>query len=157
MNCQDAQYHTLAGGPLPAEAQAHIRACPGCTQELSALRSIESRLAGAAPPPELPSGLEHRVMARLRPRRLLSWAGVPAAAALLLASALLTAWLYWAPLPHPQTSILPSGVSAELPPLEDSTASLLQACEPIAAQLPTVQPEEMEGYLAPTEQGGWNG
>ena len=157
MNCQEALHHALAGGPLPAEASEHVRTCPACTRELSELRSMEFCLAGAAPMPELPADFEHRVLARLRPRRRFSWAGGRAAAALLLTSALLTAWLYRAPLLHPATAYAPSGVSADLPLLEDSTAGLLQACEPIAAQLSDVQPEEVEGYLAPTEQGGWNG
>lgn len=161
MNCHDALRHSFAEGPLPAEAQGHVRACPACAQELSELRSIESRLAGAAPPAWLPPGLERRVLARLRPRGRFAWAGIPAAATLLMASTLLTAWLLTSPAPRPlpaaaQTSQASAGPNA-LAMMEDSTANLLQAYEPIVAQMTEIQPEEIQGYLSPTEQGGWNG
>lgn len=158
MNCQDALRHALAGGPLPAEAQEHVRSCPDCKRELSELQSIESRLAEAAPPTGLPSGLEDRVLWRLRPRRRLTWTHMPAAAALLLAAALMTAWLTRVPAPHPAAAALPSlNLSQGLSSLDDSTAGLLQAYEPITEQLPDVPAEEMEGVLSPTERGGWNG
>jgi len=158
MNCQDALRHALAEGLMPAEAQEHVHSCPACTQELVEFRSIESRLAGAAPPPELPEGLEDRVLLRLPPQRRLSWAHMPAAAALLLTAALMTAWLTRVPAPYPATASLPSStLSQDLSFLDDSTAGLLQAYEPIAEQLPDVPTEEMEGVLSPTERGGWNG
>lgn len=158
MNCQDALRHALAGGPLPAEAQGHVHACHACTQELSDLQSIESRLVEAAEPPELPPGLEDRVLLRLRPRRRLAWTRIPAAAALLLAAALMTAWLTRVPAPHLATASLPSSdLSQGLSFLDDSTAGLLQAYEPVTEKLPDVPAEEMEGVLSPAERGGWNG
>ena len=143
---------------MPAEAQEHVRFCRACTHELSELRSISSRLAGAGPPPELPADLEDRVLLHLRPRRRSSWGHLPAAAALLVAAALMTAWLTRVPAPHPATAPLPPfTASVDLSFLDDSTVGLLQAYEPIAEQLPDVPTEEMEGVLSPTEQGGWNG
>jgi hypothetical protein len=146
---------------MPAEAQEHVRACTACAQELSELRSIETRLAGAAPSGLLPSGLERRVLARLRPRPRFAWAGIPAAAALLMASTLLTAWLLTSSAPRPlpeaaQASQAWTGPTA-LSEVEDSTANLLQAYEPVISQMTEVEPEEIQGYLSPTEQGGWNG
>jgi len=161
MTCQDALRHGLAGGPMPAEAREHVRACPACARELSALRAVESRLAGAAPPALLPVGLERRVLARVRRRRRFDWAAIPAAAALLTASALLTAWLLLSS--APPSSSPPAAwpqISAEesaLPAVEDTTANLLQAYDSLNAPMGDVEPEEIQEVLSPTEQGGWNG
>jgi len=161
MTCQDALRHGLAGGPMPAEAREHLRACPACARELSELRSMESRLAGAAPPALLPVDLEHRVLVRVRPRRRFAWAGIPAAAALLTASTLMTAWLLLSSAPAPSSySAPPPEVSmgaASLSAAEDTTANLLQAFDPLTAQMVEVEPEEIQEVLSPTEQGGWHG
>ncbi len=146
---------------MPAEAREHVRTCPACARELSALRAMESRLAGAAPPALLPVDLERRVLARVRPRRQFGWAGIPAAAALLTASALMTAWLLLSSPPPPCSPSapwpqVPTDQSA-LPAVEDTTANLLQAYDPLTAQMGDVEPEEIQEVLSPTEQGGWNG
>ena len=162
MICQDALRHGLAGGPMPIEAREHLRACHACARELSELRSMEFRLAGAAPPSTLlPPDIEHRILARVRPRRRFAWAGIPAAAALLMASMLMTAWLLTSSAPAPSSSSIPlpraPSNAAALSAAEDSTANLLQAYDPLAAQMADVEPEEIQEVLSPTEQGGWNG
>jgi hypothetical protein len=161
MNCQDALRHSLAGAPFPADAQEHVRTCPTCALELSELRSIESRLFGAAPPALPPMNLERQVLARLRPRRRFAWAGIPAAAALLVGWTLMTAWLLSPSAPDPSLLAPPlqqvSNGPVVLSAADDSTATLLQAYDPLTAQMMDMEPEEIQEVLSPTEQGGWNG
>jgi hypothetical protein len=163
MTCQDALRHSLTDGPgpMPVEAREHVRACSACARELSELRSMEFRVAGAAPPALLPLDLEHRVMARARRRRRFDGVGIPAAAALLVAATLVTAWLLSPSAPTTNSPSAPSSgvsyVAATLPAEEDSTASLLQAYDPLSLQMMDVEPAEIQEVLSPTEQGGWNG
>ena len=146
---------------MPAEAREHVRACPACARDLSDLRAMESRLAGAAPPALLPVDLEPRVLACMRPRRQSGWAGIPAAAALLTASALMAAWLLLSSAPPhgfpsaPWPQVHTDG--SALPAVDDTTANLLQIYEPLTIQMGGVEAEEIREVLSPTEQGGWNG
>lgn len=157
MTCDDALTHALARGPRPAEVEEHLRCCERCASELDALRRLEASLASAAPHHAATASLETAVLSRVVRPRQMGRAWLSAAAALLLAFALATAWFGRSMRPEvpaaaPALSDAAVGVLEE-----DSTAALLQAYEPYAADLPQVQPEEVSGYLAPTDQGGWNG
>jgi hypothetical protein len=118
-------------------------------------------MAGATPPAWLPPDFENRIMARVRPRRRFAAAFIPAAAALLVAATLTTAWLLnpSAPAPNSYSAPPPEGSmgAAGLSAAEDSTASLLQAYDPLSAKAMEVEPEEIQEVLSPTEPGGWNG
>jgi hypothetical protein len=78
-----------------------------------------------------------------------------------MTSMLMTAWLLTSSAPAPNSSSVPlpqpSSNAAALYAAEDSTANLLQAYDPLAAQMTDVEPEEIQAVLSPTDQGGWNG
>jgi hypothetical protein len=101
-------------------------------------------------------------MAPVRPRRRFAAAVIPTAAALLVAATLTTAWLLNPSAPAPSSYTAPPlevsmGAAASLSAAEDSTASLLQAYDPLSAKVMDVEPEEIQEVLSPTEPGGWNG
>jgi anti-sigma factor RsiW len=98
MNCNQVRDHMLdlnrTAGALPAEAEAHVRACPDCAGELAALRRTMS-LLDEWKAPEVSPYFDSRLAARLReeaarPRGLLGWLEIrwqPAALAAALALA----------------------------------------------------------------------
>lgn len=157
MTCDDVLTYALSPGPRPAEVEDHLRSCGRCASELEALRRLEGSLASAAPHHAATASLETAVLSRVVRPRQMGRAWLSAAAALLLAFALATAWFGRSMRPAAPTAVAPLAAPASGVLEEDSTAALLQAYEPYAADLPQVQPEEVSGYLAPTDQGGWNG
>jgi hypothetical protein len=157
MTCDDVLTYALAPGPRPAEVEGHLRRCGRCSSELEALRRLEGTLGTAAPPLSGSASMEAAVVSRvIRPRQM-GRVWLSAAAALLVAFALATAWFGHsvrpeAPAPSPALSAAAFHTADE-----DSTAGLLQAYELYAADLPQVQADDLSGYLSPTDQGGWNG
>lgn len=90
MNCEMAREHMLEAleGAVPADLQAHMATCNGCTAHLSELRRTMS-LLDEWKAPEVSPYFEPRLRARLREeqqaaaRGWLAWLGFkPAAAAL---------------------------------------------------------------------------
>ena len=65
------------------ELEAHLDACESCRRDADELRGAHLMLERAAPPFEVPAGLEERVLPRPRRRRLprLAWLSLPVAAA----------------------------------------------------------------------------
>jgi hypothetical protein len=157
MTCDDALIYALAPGPRPAEVEEHLRRCGRCASELEALRRLEGTLCASAPPLVGTTALEAAVVSRVVRPRQMGRAWLSAAAVLLVAFALATGWLSRTARPEataPSPALPPAAFH---PADEDSTAGLLQAYEPYAADLPQVQPDELSGYLSPADQGGWNG
>ena len=66
IGCDDVSALRAFGRPLPAEAEAHARACPQCSELAPALGDVSAALA-ASPPPGVPSGLTARVLAAAEP------------------------------------------------------------------------------------------
>jgi len=160
MTCDDALILALAPGPRPVEVEDHLHRCGRCAVELDALRRLEGTLGAAAPPLLDETRMESVVVSRvIRPRQM-GRAWLSAAAALLVAFTLATAWVGHSARPEAATApTAPPALAAEAlhAAEEDSTASLLQAYESYAADPSQVQPDDLSGYLSPTDQGGWNG
>ena len=74
------------------ELEAHLDACEACRRDADELRGTSLALERAAPPFEVPAGLEQRVLPRPRRRRLprLAWLSLPVAGAAAAATILLS-------------------------------------------------------------------
>ena len=157
MTCDDALILALAPGPRPVEVEDHLRLCGRCAAELDALRRLEGTLGVAAPPLVDETSMESAVVSRVVRPRQMGRAWLSAAAALLVAFTLATAWVGRSVRPEAPTPppVPPAAVFHAVE--EDSTASLLQAYESYAADPSQLQPDDLSGYLSPTDQGGWNG
>jgi anti-sigma-K factor RskA len=73
------------------ELEAHLDACAACRRDADELRGAHVMLERAAPPFEVPAGLEQRVLPQPRRRRLprLAWLSLPAAATAAATAAIL--------------------------------------------------------------------
>ena len=166
----DAVRVALTGQLMSAELAQHLKTCRDCRAELTSFRRLEAELAKAShSPPD--RAWEEAVVRRLSigsgaaPVRVpVAHGWLRVAAATLVASSLLAAWMALGPSRGVSTSppAASGSVQASSPtpaetawPLygaeEETTTSLLQACEGGVRKVPQAPSKEMEQYLLPND------